>query len=845
MTAALGSAPLVLAGTFQLGEANEPQPGSGASSTLTCTQEEAWVNAKEAVVRQALEERDPIKALGILNRGYAASSPDVQKLIGEDSITRSIVAEAVTKTTAALIDESVKVFDQHGRPADSQTRADHVFGQLNRLVDTFNKAFAGMVVNEAVPAFQKFYQSRQSQPNTRLPDNSLLGRDGVTALVSLADKIAGSPDGDAAVVGFAKMKAWNDEVILSATAGGTGKAYAIAYSHFAHDALAATYSAELQRRLSATADHNDALADHGAQMVRIADDFAGFPAEQRQKAMEAYRVSMGSNWLATEEVMRLTVVNDGRQLIQHMVGLNNLPLETGLSAEAQNEAEIIASDPKACLAIKAAFEKNPSLIQNENVKKNPVLAALAVNAVLEDDPGLTRVESLRDVTGLLDALRKEPGPTGKLAFLAVRSTGVAATAFIRKKVLEKFNGIVLGDPSAAAKITQAISDLGDEWFAKILGLNISAADRAKLVDLATKASIKYADNAALLKAGRALAEVQKLNAAVTKEFNAEIDKFGARVPAFNRSTLAGQMFRTVVVTVAVGMNFVASLNATLDKPDAVKIARTVDLGLLAAQRTSDWLVSLGVDPKSVVGDYAAATFRDVPGIGRLLSAKLGGVPIGEVYLQIYTILEAANAVKSAFGWGVPQDMVQAGLSATSAVGFGLSFARAFGAAEWTGPVGMVIAAAAARAQMIYDGRKEAHRDEEKITLCLKAAGIENDEVAKLFGKQMGLGSSVPGHSLLPFLSRYANYRNLDLVDWLNGFTPEAADRLCDLVLHELNNGAENPSQYRPQPVSPDILEKDRVDSMKEFEQQLIFHQLIQYEPVLKGRNGGPAATSPN
>src|SRR6202171_4162608 len=182
--------------------------------------------------------------------------------------------------------------------------------------------------------------------------------------------------------------------------------------------------------------------------------------------------------------------------------------------------------------------------------------------------------------------------------------------------------------------------------------------------------------------------------------------------------------------------------------------------------------------------------------------------------------------RAAFSGAVPQDTIQAGLSGASAVGFGLAFARAYGAAEWTGPWGIVIAAAAARGQMIYDGVKAAHQDEEKIKICLKAAGVKSDRSAGVLGEQMSYQSSVRGHSQLPFLSKIALFENLHLVDWINRLDQDRVDQLSDLVKIELNNGQETPSQYRPQPVSPDVLAQDETSTMKEFERQLILHKLI-------------------
>jgi hypothetical protein len=821
MAAPVGKEPLVAAGMLRFGEAEGPQlpggPGAANSAAPSCSFEEAWVNAKEVIVRQALEERDPMEALRILDRGYGKSCPEVQKLIHDDTITRFIVAEAVKKTTVALTDQTVKVIDPSGRPANEQARADDVITRIDQLVRDFDGGFAGIVVNEAMSTFRGYYQSCQSQPYSRLPDDSLLGYVGVVALASLADRIAGWPDGDAAIANFPPMKAWNGEAMFGAIARGTGRAYAAAYGHlvetqtrdatFVRRSLAASSMAQLHRLLGFAADHSDALGEHSAQMVRIANDFALFPAAPYKKAMDAYRASMDAGWQFKETALEHTIVRDGRDILRHMTALNKVARETGITDdEIRAEWEAIADDPKASNAIRAA---------------------------LENDPDLVKGEGLKEVAGLLELHRKEPGPTGKLAFLIVRMTNVAATAFLRRTVLEQLNGLKPGDPASAQKIAEAINGLRNQWFAKILGL--SEADLNQAISMVTKASTEYANNTMLLETGTDAAKIAQLDQAATKEFLDGMKQLESRVVAFSRATVAGKTMLGLVVSVAIGLNLRDSYQAMMEKPDWVKKARTVDLALLGAQRASALLVGLGVDPASPIGRYAALKLGEIPGIGRLVGSKLAGLPIGEVYLQVYAVLEAVNAARSAFGWGVPQDTVQAGLSAASAAGFGLAFARVYGVTEWGGWWGMAIAAAAARGQMVYDEVKAAHQDEEKIKICLKAAGVESDRAAGVFSQQMGYQSSVPGHTQLPFLSEYAVSRNLDVVDWINSLAWDQVDRLSALAQMEINNGQETPSQYAPQPVSPAELAHDKAFVMDRFERELIFHQVIAYKPILQGQ----------
>jgi hypothetical protein len=279
------------------------------------------------------------------------------------------------------------------------------------------------------------------------------------------------------------------------------------------------------------------------------------------------------------------------------------------------------------------------------------------------------------------------------------------------------------------------------------------------------------------------AKVARLDSAVKADFLEEMNKLEARTVAFNKATAAGKLMRGLVVAVAVGLNFAGSLKALMDKPDAVKGIRTADLGALALQRTCDLLVSLGVaSPTSAVGRYAAATLGDVAVIGRLVGPKLGRAPLGEVYLEIYAILEAANAVRSAFGLGVPQDTGTAIFSGVSAVGFGMTAAPRFGAAALTGWIGMGIAAVAIIGQTIYDGVKDAHKYEKASEICLRAAGFNDvhDVAAAKFSRQAGYLSGAVGDAQIPFLMEYAAFKKMTVVELLTWVTSLAPDQISDL-----------------------------------------------------------------
>jgi hypothetical protein len=318
--------------------------------------------------------------------------------------------------------------------------------------------------------------------------------------------------------------------------------------------------------------------------------------------------------------------------------------------------------------------------QWEAISTDPVACQAIVDA-LENDPDLIKGDGLKDVAGLLATIQKmiqkEKRPLGQLAFLAVRMTNVTATAFLRRTVLEKLDGLRPDDPAGAVKIAQALAGLRNKWFAKILGW--SEADLDQAVAIVNEAAAGYARNTMLLETGVDPGRIAQLDAAVTAKFTTGMNTLESRMAALNGATMAGRMMKGLVAAMGIYIYTWGSLQATIAQPDVEKAARTGAMGALASIRTFDLLVSLGVSPTSKVGRYAAAKLGHVPGVGRLaaklagvpgvsrlvggkFAAKLATVPIADVYLEIYALLEAVKGGKAAFAG----DVVQAVLSGVAA-----------------------------------------------------------------------------------------------------------------------------------------------------------------------------------
>jgi hypothetical protein len=179
----------------------------------------------------------------------------------------------------------------------------------------------------------------------------------------------------------------------------------------------------------------------------------------------------------------------------------------------------------------------------------------------------------------------------------------------------------------------------------------------------------------------------------------------------------------------------------------------------------------------------------------------------------------------------------------------MTFAPAFGAASWAGPVGMAIGTVAIFGQMIYDDVKDAHQYEKASEICLKAAGF-NDVAAAKFSGQGPYLSLAEGASQISLLARYAALRGVSVLTLVNDLTVEVvtdasgktihrenADRvnsLSEIVLFAMKQGIGDPTAHRDdgkwypaQPpvrqVSPEEAQRRRLST----EMYVLEHRLVE------------------
>jgi LysM repeat protein len=767
-----------------------------------------------AIVGSAQTQTDPAKALQALNQGYASAPQNVK-----DALLRDPDAQKLINDAAAWANQPLTQPRDNATMPQAQTA--QAIQRLDQITQGLDKNLAGAVVDAALPGYEKFRLDNQNV----LPGGSPFGSQGMTTLMNLSGRIAGTTQGDDAVSRFAAMDAWNGDSVRNAIAAGTDPAYAIELAHqfkengvdpsivvqTINDGVALrdqsriagggdpSATIDVARRMQAAgldgsgvmkvvtdgvqqfkdkvAGDVKALAEHDAELSwLVKNDGAGMTPQQLNAAVNDYRAHKGAGWNAEEARLRQQIADDGTKLTQQLTALNQLPPQlSGSQAKADATLKAVANDPSAELAISTAIQTNPSLADAKHVK------------------------DLADVFVL-----SKVGDVGK------KYANELASAYLRRNVLDKLNGVDLSDPASVANAKQAIESLRNENFGRLIGVSKSDLDKA------VNTVQKFADQAtATGDADQAL-----------KDLSSTLDKDAALSKTFNKTTLPGQLLRGVGVVFA-GASLLNSYNkagaGNFQDPQA-------DLKLLLdsagfAQKNVELLVGLGaISKESPLGQFGGEW-------------KLAGrASASDLIAGVSAVLDGVSAVRSGFGLGVPQDTGSAIFSATTAVGGALTVAPAFGAAAWLGPVGLGVTAVGVVGKAVYDAVKDAHKYEGASRQFLTAAGYDA-EAADVLSKQDGILSGASGSAQLPFLAKYAEYKHMtpeQLKDWVNSLTPDQVSNLSKRLLQTAGDSNGEPSQFTDGPAQQKLI----VDYSSGYAQYLtlantvgVFENYLNYDHV--------------
>ncbi len=735
------------------------------------------------IVANAQAQKDPLAALRALNDGYAKAPQNVK-----DELQRDPGALKIIDAAGVWANQPLQHADNEMMP-QGQTAA--ALRRLDEATQGLDKNLAGLVVDRAAPGYEKFRADNADY----LPGGSPFGPVGTGELVKLSGRIAGTPTGDKAIARFADMDGWNTDYVRNAIADGADPAYAIARAQvegvnknmvvqtindgialrdrdkIANGGSVAATIDVASRMQAAGLDGSGVmkvatdgvqrfkdkvgadvkkLADHDAELAwLVQNDGAGLTPQRLNQAVADYRNHKGAAWQAEEAKLRQQIADDGTKLLDQMTALNQLPPSlSGSGAAADRTLKTIANDPAAGLAISTAIESNPKLADGK------------------------RVKDLADVFAL-----------SKVGDIGRKYTNELASAYLRRNVLEKLNGFDPRNAASVAQAKQAIRSLADEKFARLLG--VTESETGKVVKELERAVDKVA-------AAKSEGEVVAALRVFDKKLGSDLELS----KTFNKTTLPGQLLRGVAVTFA-GVSLINSyskFNANPSDPqNGIKLL--LDAGGFA-QKNSELLVGLGaVSKKSAIGQFGGEW------------KMLGRASAGDLIAGVSAVLDGISAVRSAAGWGVPQDTGNAIFSGTTAVGGALTVAPAFGAAAWLGPVGLGVTAVGVVGKAIYEKVKDAHSYEGASERFLKSAGY-NDAAAAALSERGGILSGGSGAGQMPFLAKYAAYKHMtpdQLMDWANSLSPDQVKHLSRRLLQTAGDSKGDAAQFTDGPRQTTVI----------------------------------------
>jgi hypothetical protein len=318
----------------------------------------------DTILAPAKAESDPKKALKLLSDGYAGASPEVRtKLLGNADV-------------GTIIDNAVKWANEPlTRPMDSAPTTPQAFSyeaiqRLDTLTRDLDKSFAGEVVSQALPEYERFNKDFQGKYGS-----SMFGMNGMQTLTHVTGRIAGTPPGDSAVTRFAQIGSFNANGIRNALAEGASPAYVIEFARINKEHLQMSQVTELLRegvqmfRNQATKD----LETYGKETEElqwlIRTNGSWMSDAQLQAAIDKYKVAKEAadpGWQQRVQDLEGKLAQDGTKLLEQTALLSKLPPE--LQGEQAGLNDFITQQldaPEAQAAISIALQKNPSVMAGD------------------------------------------------------------------------------------------------------------------------------------------------------------------------------------------------------------------------------------------------------------------------------------------------------------------------------------------------------------------------------------------------------------------------------------------------------------------------------------------------
>jgi hypothetical protein len=563
--------------------------------------------------------------------------------------------------------------------------------------------------------------------------------------ITIADLIAGAPEGDGVVSSLAAVGGWprwpGGRYVSQAIGNGAGLAYALACARKLEkdgadpSPVYKAISAGLDRFSDKTEHDYQALLAHRCTLALIIQDIAPVATPEQLNEVTAAFFKDHPDWKQKDNALQRRLSDDGTSCMRYLVAL-----------ESGGDSPAVAQ----------LFKRLLRSTDREAVR-------VAMSMAIRIDPGLNNPNSplFRRILSFLHKSTSIINPaTRSFVELARKLTGEIAAQVVHGRLISVLRNTE-DDLGALFVFKKQLSALAKEF--KFLGVSKAAIDDVeRLSDEVWEIHTRDCSRAVRTDA--------------LKKFYKKLDT----LKAFNADTPAGQAMRAFASALAVA-GMAISLKNALDDPTAFNVAKSAIDTLSAVQRISDLLRSLGVENSVVQG--MAGGWK----IALRAGAKIGAA---ELFTLASAMFEGVKAVDSFAKGDTAGGIFSGGIFA----GGTISVLPAFGASSMAGPVGIAIMTAFFAGQIIWLDAKHVHDGEDDVRKGLIALGYK-PELAAILCQRGGYGSGyTSGKGQMLALMNYAKAKGMDarqLRDWINSLSPVQARHLSELVLYETGAGNAN------------------------------------------------------
>lgn len=523
------------------------------------------VEAKaRTIIDGATASRSPEEAFPKFSSDFASATPEVQHVLLRSEDAKALIDKAANWASKPLADyQPEEAISEQGDAATTMRN-------LERLTDGADPRLAVKLLSSAMPVIEAANSRKQEKIG-----GDLIGMNGQTDLMTIIDRISGSPGADALIERFASLGGYGPNSIPMAIANGSRLDYPIAVAvesaPASSDFVVRNIVPQVKQYASARVNQDViAYSEHMQELRWLISNHGGtMSPEQLTKAIDDYKKDKGPEWVATEQRLEDSIAASGEKLLRQLTSLGNLPPELASQRQAvDDEIGKILSDEKSAMAVEIAMKKNPALL---------------------DSPAVLNLMGYQ--ARLTDRGRK----------LAEEAT----TQIIRRRVLPSFTDLQTGDPAALGKAKAGLQGLKDGGLSRMLG--IPEADMNRAIDAVERS---------LPEPGETIEQARAKMTALDGELNGLKSSSGVR--SFANTTGPGQMLRLIGLA-ATGASVANSANAAQNSPSLRSNLKVVIDAVGLGQRTTELLGGMDLlrSDSSAVKHFGSSSRPAVKFLGAL------------------------------------------------------------------------------------------------------------------------------------------------------------------------------------------------------------------------------------